>query len=204
MEAQRKIGIWGGCFNPPTIGHLLCAEYAREELGLDEVWFVPVGRPSHKEMLSDPGRACRKQMVEAAIEGNSNFRLEGIELERAETSYSFDTLQTLAGRHPEAQFWLLMGGDEAISFTSWKNWKGILDHARLGVCLRAGIGEDMVRERLFELNREQVDIFHLPTIEVSSTEVRRRCREGKSIRYLVPAGVERIVHSEGLYSTSRG
>lgn len=196
---KRRIGLLGGTFDPPHWAHLVLAETAREELSLDEVWFLPAGRPPHKlsRRLTPP--AVRLAMLRAAIAGNRAFRVEPLELSRPGKSFTADTLETLAGERPEVEWWLLVGGDMLADLPHWRRPRRVLELARLAVAARPG--HPLAAPR--GLGR-RVRRLGAPPVALSSTEIRRRVAAGRSIRYLVPEAVARIIRRRGLYRKPGG
>lgn len=189
-----RLGVFGGTFDPPHNGHLIVAQDAYVGLRLDRVLFVPAALPPHKRAAdSITAAAVRLEMVHAAVAGDDRFAAEPIELAREGPSYTVDTLRTLRQRTPSAELVLLVGADQFAEFSTWREPDEIVRLARLGVLTRSGsIGSTA---------SENGRIAHVlvTRIDVSSTEIRRRVREGEPIRYLVPAGVEAVIERERLY-----
>jgi len=198
----RRLGVFGGSFNPPHIGHLICAQAAIEELDLDQVLFVPARVPPHKEIDDDPGPEVRAALVEAAVAGDQRFTLSRVELEREGPSFTVDTLRELAAAHPGVELTLILGGDMALSFHSWREPETILALARLAVVERQGIDDDSIRRALSGLGRARISFFSMPRCDISSTDVRGRAAVGRPIRYLVPDAVADEIVGEGLYRLS--
>ena len=199
---MSRLGVFGGSFNPPHIGHLICAQAASEELNLDQVVFVPARVPPHKEIDDDPGPEVRAALVEAAVAGDRRFAVSRLELEREGPSFTVDTLRELAAAHPGVELTLILGGDMALSFHSWKQPETILKLARLAVVERQGIDDDSIRRALSGLGRARISFFSMPRCDISSTSVRARVVAGRSIRYLVPDGVAERIESAGSYRVS--
>jgi nicotinate-nucleotide adenylyltransferase len=199
-----RLGILGGTFNPPHIGHLVCAQEAHAELGLDLVVWIPVGEASHREIEQDPGPEARLTMCEYAIAGDERFRVSRVEVDRAGPSYTADTLELLHEREPEDDLFLILGSDQAMSLPAWRDPERVLDLATLAVAERGAAYRDDVRERLRELRGgDRVLFFDMPRIDVSSSDVRRRAAEGKPIRYLVPDKVANFIGAQSLYGASK-
>jgi nicotinate-nucleotide adenylyltransferase len=195
-----KLGLLGGTFNPPHLGHVVCAAEAHDQLGLDRVLLVPTARPPHKEVLDDPGAEHRAAMCELAVAGDDRLGVSRIELERAGPSYTVDTLRTLHERSPEDDLTFIVGGDMAHSLPTWHEPEGILALARLAVAERAEVRRADIAERLDGLpGGDRVTFFAMPRIDVASSELRRRVAEGRSIRYLVPDAVGSYIAEQGLY-----
>lgn len=202
---MKRIGIMGGTFNPIHIGHLLLAEWAQEEFGLDEVWLIPTGNPYMKspgEIL--PGRE-RLHMTELAIRGNKAMKCLDMEIKRQGPSYSYETLEALKCACPEYSFYFIVGADCLFSIEDWKCPEKIFESCTLIAAVRDGVAMEEMEEKKRELEEKfrdfHVDIRLLPFLgmPVSSTEVRRRIREGKSARYLVTDDVLAYIKEKGFY-----
>lgn len=197
-----RLGVLGGTFNPPHLAHLLCASEAADQLGLERVLLVPANEPPHKEVLDDPGAAVRAGLCDAAVAGDERLAVSRIELERGGRSYTVDTLRALRDAHPGTELWFIVGGDMAMSLPTWREPGEILGLARLAVAERSGAVRRDIADRLrAELPgaQERIDFFAMPRVDVSSSEVRRRVGEGRSVRYLVPDAVAAQVGELGLY-----
>ncbi|MEM0961166.1 MAG: nicotinate-nucleotide adenylyltransferase [Bacteroidota bacterium] len=190
------LGIFGGSFNPPHLGHLVVAEACADAIGLDRVLWIPADTPPHKR--NDPTLApasVRLRMVQAAIEGNARFDVSDIEIARGEVSYTVDTLRELAPRGPLA---LLMGGDSLAGFPTWREPEAIARMARLIVYRRPGDGLVSLSE-LPAFVQNATTLVEAPALDVSSTVIRDRIAKGTSVRYLIPDAVRQIIESEDLY-----
>jgi nicotinate-nucleotide adenylyltransferase len=194
-----RIGLLGGTFNPPHIGHLVCATQALASLELDEVLFVPVHEPPHKEIETDPGVEHRVAMCRIAVADDDHLDVSTIEVDVPGPSYTVDTLSRLHDRRPGDQLTFIVGGDMALSLPSWREPAAILSLATLGVAEREGVRRTDITERLSELGTDNVTFFDMPRIDVSSSLIRRSVAAGRSIRYLVPDGVADYIAREGLY-----
>jgi nicotinate-nucleotide adenylyltransferase len=198
-----SIGLLGGTFNPPHIGHLVCAQEAWSQLGLDRVLLLPVHTPPHKEADRDPGVEHRVAMCEAAVRADPRLGVSRAEADVPGRSYTVDTLSRLHDARPEDQLTFIVGGDMASSLPQWREPEAILSLAVLGVAAREGVGRDQVLERLErELPgaADRVTFFDMPRIDVSSSLVRRRAAAGRPVRYLVPDGAAGYIEREGLYA----
>jgi len=200
---MAAIGILGGTFNPPHIGHLLCAQEARDRLGLDRVVLMPVLRPPHKEVPEDPGADERVALCRAAVAGDERFDVSTAEIDRAGDGPSFtvDTLRQWRADRPGDALTFIVGGDMALSLPTWREPETILQLARLGVAERGSAVRADIAERLAPLGgAERISFFDLPRVDVSSTDVRRRVAEGRPIRWLVPDAVADRIAARGLYT----
>ncbi len=190
-----KIGIFGGTFNPPHIAHLLVAESVLDQLMLDKVLFVPAAIPPHKMDEQIIPADIRLQMVKAALADEPAFEACDIELRREGPSYSIDTIRELKGRYPGDELILMMGIDLLIDFRSWKNPKEILSECTVVVMGRPGFALNSVEQELLR----RVEIVNVPGIDISSSDIRRRVKAGKTIRYMVPRAVEEYIHANSIY-----
>lgn len=195
------IGLFGGSFNPPHIAHQIVAEVARDQYGLDEVWWVPNDTPPHKpnEGLADVEH--RVEMTRRAVDANSHFRLCEVEVERSGISYTVETLRTLQDDYPDTAFVLLIGSDSLNHFAEWHRPDEIADRVPLVVYKRPG-NISAVPDARFA---NRVHFVAAPVMEISGTEIRARCRAGRTIRYLVPESVRSYIEENELYrSADRG
>jgi nicotinate-nucleotide adenylyltransferase len=196
-----RIGILGGTFNPPHVGHLVCAQDAMAGLGLDRVVLVPAGTPPHKAVAGDPGAEVRASLCEAAAAGEERLSVSRIELERPGASYTVDTLRALHAQTPEHELTFIVGGDMALSFPTWREPEAVLELAELGVAEREDVRRAAIAERLGSLAgaAERTRFFAMPRLDVSSSLIRDRVAAGAPIRYLVPDGVAERIARDGLY-----
>jgi nicotinate-nucleotide adenylyltransferase len=198
-----RIGILGGAFNPPHIGHLVCAQEALGQLALDKVLFVPMGQAPHREIEDDPGGEARFEMCETAIEGNERFEASRVELDRKGPSYTADTLRALHEAAPDDELFLLLGGDQAAGLATWHEPEQVLELATLGVVERVGYTRSTISIQLGRLKgADRVRYLDMPLMQVSSTSIRRRVADGRPIHYLVPERVVDYIESNGLYGAS--
>ncbi len=196
-----RIGIYGGTFDPVHLAHLVLAEQCREQLSLDEIWFMPAAHPPHKAIAGISPAKDRLQMLEFAIAGHAQFRISELELNRPGPSYTVDTLQQLVAERPEVEWSLLIGADSLRDFRTWREPERIARLAEIAVVNRGGeTAPDLATFRQEFGNRiRQVEI---PDLQISATDLRQRVRSGRSIRYLVPRAVEVYIRQSGLYATS--
>jgi nicotinate-nucleotide adenylyltransferase len=192
---MRRIGIFGGSFNPPHVAHLIGAEIAREALDLSTVLFMPASVPPHKQTMRLPDPQLRLQMVKAAIADNPHFEASDIELKREGPSYTIDTLRELKQQYPNAQLVLIIGMDNLEIFHSWRSSAEILSLAELGVMVRPGYSKDKVSPELLS----HVRFVEIPLLEISGTEIRKRIERGESVRYMLTDPVMRIIEEASLY-----
>jgi nicotinate-nucleotide adenylyltransferase len=199
------IGILGGTFNPPHMGHLVMAQEALDQLDLDRVVFMPVAVPPHKEAREDPGAAARLELCRLAVAGDERFEVSTLEIERGGASFTVDTLTELHDIEPEHDLTFIVGGDMAQSLPAWREPEAILALARLAVAEREGVRREDIARRLESLHGgDRVVFFDMPRIDVSSSTIRRRVAEGRPVRYLVPDAVAAAIAEHGLYRQPAG
>lgn len=197
------LGILGGAFNPPHLGHLVLAQEAHAQLGLDVVVWVPTGRAPHREIEHDPGAEVRLTMVEHATSADERFGVSRIELDRDGPSYTVDTLRTIRESRPAEELVLVLGADQAARLPSWREPEQVLELARVAVAEREGFEREAVLEQISVLGvAGRVSFFEMPRVDISSTLVRRRAAAGLPIRYLVPDKVANYVGAQALYGAS--
>lgn len=201
MSEYKSVGLLGGTFNPIHIGHLLVAEYARAELGLDQVIFIPAARPPHKEGQSIPEGKVRLDMVNLAVAGNPTFSTSDVELVRPGPSYTIDTLNHFQGIYPHSAIYFIMGADSLLLINTWKDIELLSRAARLVVVTRPGytLQVDDYISGLPQIFTDNLIFLQAPGIDLSSTDIRNRLKERKTIRYLLPEGVEQYIRTQGLY-----
>lgn len=192
-----RIGLFGGTFDPPHLGHLIVARDALESLCLDQVHFMPAHRSPFKRDVEVSAAEDRWDLVQAALEGEPRFVAARHEIDRDAPSYTVDTLRLLVDAYPRVEWVLLVGADQWASFASWRDPEGIGALARVGVLTREGQSTDAVPGDL-EVDWTRVDVTR---IDISSSQIRARRRAGRSIRYLVPEVVRTLIESKGLYAT---
>jgi len=220
-RAGRRIGVFGGTFDPIHLAHLRCAEEAREQLALDEILFIPAADPPHKSRRITAA-AHRLAMVRLATAGNPAFRVSSIEIERGGRSYTVDTLRALRARLPAGSaFTLLIGLDAFREIGTWKEYRTLFTLADLAVWSRPpGViraprrllpvaaqrdfcyrdGDNTLRHR----TGNHIRFLTVTALDISASAIRLRRRRGLSTRYLVPEPVERYVSRHGLYSRRHG
>jgi nicotinate-nucleotide adenylyltransferase len=190
----RRIGIFGGSFDPPHIGHLIIAELAQEQLSLDEVLFVPAFVPPHKAGSHASTALDRLTMIRLAVRGNPLFHVSDIEIRRKGISYTVDTVAALRRRYRGGGLFLIIGGDSLKQFWSWRSPLTILANASLAVYARPG------HERPAKGHAGvRVHCLAGPLLQISSTDIRKRMAAGKSVRYFVPEAVRSYIRLHRLY-----
>lgn len=203
-----RIGIFGGSFDPVHVGHLVVAESCREEAGLDLVLFVPAAVPPHKTHVGRASGDHRRAMLELAIGGNPAFGVLDDELRRGGVSWTVDTLHGLSAARPSDALHLILGPDTLAGLPGWREPGRILELAEPLAVEREGVddvtailGDEALRGLLGAERSRRVAATRVrcPAIGIRSTLLRERVAAGRGIRYLVPAAVERYIHSHGLY-----
>lgn len=198
-----KVGIIGGSFDPIHLGHLAMAEYLRELKNLEKIVFIPTGNAPHKtyESLAEQ----RLEMVKLAIEDNKYFSFCQIEVLNETTSYTAETLKTLKKNWPEADFNFIIGTDNLFSIEKWYKIEELGKLTSILVSNRIykdGISIEEIMEKsrcLEDKYNMKIDIVNSPVFEISSSDIRQRIKNGKSIKYLLPKKVEDYIRNHGLY-----
>jgi nicotinate-nucleotide adenylyltransferase len=199
-----RAGIFGGIFNPPHVGHLIAAQEAHWQLGLDVVVWIPVRDAPHREMPDDPGAEARFEMTELTVGADERFRVSRIELERDRPSWTVETLRQLRERAPDDELFLILGGDQAAALPRWREPGEVLALATVAVFEREASRRDEIAAALEVLpGSERVRFLEMPRIDISSTLVRRRAAAGRPIRYLVTDKVANFIGAQSLYSASK-
>jgi nicotinate-nucleotide adenylyltransferase len=204
QQRVSRLGVLGGTFDPPHYGHLLLADTARVQLGLECVLFAPAGQPPHKPGAQPTAVAHRVALVEAALAdaGEPTFRLSRVDVDRPGPHFTADSLEILSQAYPEAALWFLIGADSLADLAKWRSPDRIIALGRLGVLPRPGYEPDLqqlaARLEVRDL-RERIDWLMGPSLDVSSTALRERVRCGVPLRFLVPPTVEAYVRCHHLY-----
>ncbi len=205
------MGILGGTFNPPHLGHLAVARHAREELALERVLMMPARMPPHKPAEEDPGPEHRLRMCRLCVEGVDGLSVCELEIERGGPSYTVDTLQAIHSSHPDAQLTFIVGADTASTLPAWREPARLLELADLAVAARTGSDREDVLETVAGLlaaglpgasggGRARIRFLDMPAIEVSSSMARERAARGDPIDDLVGGAVASYIHEHGLYA----
>ena len=202
---MARIGILGGTFSPPHVGHLACAEAALSQLGLDRLLLMPVALPPHKDAGEDPGPEHRLAMCRLAAAGDERIEVSELEVDRGGPSYTVDTLRALHEASPQDELTFVAGGDMAASLPGWRQPEEVLRLARFAVAEREGAGRAEVERALAGLDgRDRVVFFDMPRIDVSSSAIREGIAAGRPVRDLVPDAVARYIEQHGLYGAPAG
>jgi nicotinate-nucleotide adenylyltransferase len=186
-----KIGIFGGTFNPIHFGHLVLAEQAYEKLNLNKVIFIPSFNPPHKNISDMASPMVRFKMVNLAIKDNPRFEISNIEIKRKGRSYLIDTLRELRRIYPKAELFFISGSDVSNQIAKWKSFKENLSLSKFVLAKRPGY-------RLKRYNRN-ILVISITELDISSSMIRRKIKDDKSMRYLMPMRVYRYIKQRRLY-----
>ncbi len=198
---MRRIGIFGGTFDPPHLGHLILAKEAEDQLLLERVLWVLTPDPPHKPDRNISPLEARLEMVQAAIDDEPGFELSRVDIERPGPHYAVDTVRLLVERHPQAELIYLIGGDSLHDLPTWRNPQELVQACdRLGVMRRPGDTIDLdALKRIIPGLEERVCWIDAPLLEISSSEIRQRVHDGRAYRYYVPSAVYLLIKQLGLY-----
>ena len=198
---MKKYGIFGGSFNPIHYGHLMICEYIKEEMGLDKVIFIPTGNPPHKDL--ELSAKDRYEMVRLAISPNPDFEISDIETTRVKKSYTVDTIRELKKIYKEEKLYFLIGLDSLFQLKTWMKIGDLSQEIEFVVALRPGYLDKEEINKEIDFLREnfgtKINLINTPLYEISSTDLRDRIREGKSLRYLIPKKVLDYIEESGFY-----
>jgi len=198
-----RVGVFGGTFDPPHLGHLIIAEEAREALGLQRVLFVPARLPPHKAPVGPA--AARLELCRAAVAGHPAFEACDLELRRAGPSYTVDTLAALGGEDPATELFCLLGSDSAVELHTWHDPSRLYALATFVALVRPGWPRERIGAWLQGQHpRPRLQVLAVPGIGIASSLVRERVAAGRSIRYLVPEPVRALIEAHGLYREGGG
>src|SRR4030042_528113 len=191
MKCNKKIGLFGGLFDPPHIAHLILAQSVLEEFGLGEILFIPAFNPPHKKIYSPYPVRCH--MLKLAIKGNPRFKFCDIESRLKGKTYTVDVVKTLK-KETSCRLFLMIGSDQWIDIENWKTPKKISHYCRLIIIPRPG---HIIKKKKF--TNDNASVSRTPIIDISSTMIRNLVSSGRSIRYLVPSLVEKYIKQHRLY-----
>jgi nicotinate-nucleotide adenylyltransferase len=189
---MKKVGILGGTFNPPHIGHLVMANEVMHAVGLDEVRFMPNSVPPHKKLDGPVSDESRLRMTELAIKGNESFRLETTEINRAGVSYTINTMRELMNKEPDASFYFIIGADMIEYLPHWREIDELAQMINFVGVNRPGYSTE---------TPYPVMLIETPEIQLSSTILRQKAANGDSLLYLLPDAVIRYIKENDLYGT---
>ena len=195
----KKIGLFGGSFDPIHLAHLGLAQCALDQLGLDQLRWLPAGRPWQKTGLASPEH--RRAMVALIIEGEPRFAVDDSELERDGASYTIDTVRARLAADPSEQLFLVIGQDQYARLHTWREWQALLKLVTVAVAARAGQGVEASAEVRAETHRRM--LLAMPNMQISSTEVRELASRGEDISPFVGAAVAEYITQHRLYKVSK-
>lgn len=204
-KGGMKVGILGGAFDPPHMGHLILAQACLESADLEEIWWLPSAHSPHKPANLISSWEHRVSMVKLAIVGNASFRVETIESTLPGPNFTYQTLSALKAQHPDHQFHLILGEDSLVDLPQWREPKKVIEQAALVVYPRRGNSvwnEEEWRARLglgAGERPELIRVSDVPLVDIASRDLRKRVSQGKSIRYQVPRAVEVYLRQNALY-----
>jgi nicotinate-nucleotide adenylyltransferase len=201
VEPARRIGVLGGTFDPPHIGHLWLGALAADALDLDRVLFMPAAKPPHKGDRLVSRATDRLLMTRLAVQPDSRFDLSVLEMERPGPSYTIDSVMELKRLTPDAEMYLVMAADSLAQIDTWREPDRLLDEIEWVVGPRSGsdIPDRPALEERFGERAARIHLLTGPSLDVSSSEIRRRVAAGHTIRYLVPRDVEELIIDRELY-----
>ncbi len=191
---MKRVGLFGGSFDPVHNAHVALARLALEQLQLDEVRWIPAGQPWQKTRVLTSG-ADREAMVRLAVAGESRFVVDRSELRRRGVSYTLDTVRELAAAEPGTEWVLILGQDQYVSLHTWRDWRELVAMVTLAIATRPD-AQPAANDQIAKVPHHMVN---LPMMDISSTEVRRRVAAGESIATLVPPAVASYIERRQLY-----
>lgn len=204
MQGKRRIGLMGGTFNPIHIAHLILAENAYWQYDLDEVVFLPNGIPPHKRNAHIAPDEDRLAMVQLAVEGIPYFSVSDMEIRRKGLSYSSDTLLELKSAHPECEYYFIMGGDSIEQIDSWHSPDIILANCIVLAAIRDQKDDAEFDQQIAALTEKydaRICKLTIPRLELSSSEIRKRVKDGMPVRFMLPQAVWDYMMERKLYKT---
>ena len=202
---NKKVGIMGGTFDPIHYGHLMLAQNALETYQLDEIMFVPSGTPWLKDSTKVLSKNKRVHMTGIAIEDNTSFALSTIEIDREGNSYSYETVEELKKQQPDTEFYFILGADSVLEIEKWKYPDRLMSECILLAAVRDECDREGLQKQIAYLEEKyKADIRILPAkrLDISSTDIRSRIAEGKSVRYMLPDQVIQFIEKNHLYTES--
>jgi nicotinate-nucleotide adenylyltransferase len=199
---MSRVGVLGGAFNPPHIGHLLLAQEAVASLGLDELVLVPTGVAPHKVIAPEPGAEVRLEMARLAVAGEERLSVSALEVEREGPSFAYRTLELLTDEMPGSELTFVMGADVAAGLERWRRPERVVELASIAVAERPGTDRAAVDAALARLGAdERAEVVSMPPVGISSSLVRDRVAAEQPIRWMVPDTVAGLIAERGLYAS---
>jgi nicotinate-nucleotide adenylyltransferase len=197
-----KKAIFGGTFDPIHIGHIHIAYEALYNLNLDKIIFMPAGNPPHKTNKLITDAKIRYQLVKNAIENENHFEISDYEINKKENSYTYETNEFFSELDSNIEWYFLIGADSLMELNKWKNVDRILNSCKLIVYNRAGFTkEEMLMQKYYieQKFNKKIVFLDMPILDISSTNIRNNIKEGRTVNYLLPRGVEEIIVNFQLY-----
>lgn len=202
ISGVKKLGIMGGTFDPIHYGHMVAAETARSEFGLNQVLFIPTGMPPHKENRMITEANLRYEMVEMSIRSNRHFLVSRMEIDREGPTYTVDTLRIIHSIIPDVELFFITGTDALREVLTWREHEEILRLARIIGVSRPGYDSKNFIRKLsvnYPFTRDRITQIEIPALAISSTDIRMRVANNKPIRYLLPDEVRLFIKNNDLY-----
>lgn len=201
-----RIGIMGGTFDPIHIGHLMLGAFAHEEFKLDQIWFMPNGNPPHKDASEmDTNLEHRVTMTKLAIEDVPYFKLQEYEITEGKTSYSYSTMEYFKRIYPEYEFYFIIGADSLFTLESWFKPERLLKTCTMLAAFRNMKNPKEMNTQIQYLAKKynaRIELLEAPLLEISSSDIRTRIEENKTIRYMVPDAVLNYIKEHHLYENN--
>ncbi len=203
---MKRIGIMGGTFDPPHIGHLAMAKRVKDAMALNEIWFLPTGGITYKENIGLSSPKDRLSMVRLAIADEPGFLVEPMEAESGKDCYTFETLESLKTKFPDEEFIFIVGADSLDYMDAWREPARIFQNCSVAAVNRTGISAQQCAEKkklLEEKFHGEIRLVSMPPVDVSSTQLRRMVEKGEKIDGFVKDGVLAYIKEHGLYQKKR-
>ncbi|WP_347488049.1 nicotinate-nucleotide adenylyltransferase [Desulfoscipio sp. XC116] len=201
---KRRIGLMGGTFDPIHHGHLVAAEEARCQFGMEKVIFIPTGKPPHKTGRDISPPEHRLEMTEKAVSSNPYFTISDLEIQREGLSYTIDTVRAMKELYAGWEMFFITGSDAVLEILAWKNVDGLLKECFFVAATRPGFQLGSVSHKLGHLpegSLAKIKTIEVPALAISSTDIRNRVRQGRPIKYLLPEAVEKFIYQNNLYQS---
>ena len=202
MDNKMKVGIMGGTFDPIHHGHLAMAEAVRTKYGLEKILFIPSGNPPHKTHRYITSKSHRYNMSILATISNEFFEVSDVEIQKERLSYTVDTLLELNEKNPNVQYYLIMGADAFCDIETWNRVEKLFELSKVVGATRPGIDMDDFKSNIARIQQKyqtQILHVHVPSLDISSTDIRNRIMDGMTIKYLLPKNVEQYIYKYNLY-----
>lgn len=203
IQKGKKLGIMGGTFDPIHYGHLMLAEQIRTSFNLDQIIFIPAGNPPHKRTSKAASKENRYAMTLLATASNPHFVVSDIEIKKEQVTYSIDTVSELKqALSPQDELYFITGADAIVLLDSWKDYQSLAQMVTFVGATRPGVDTEYLNGKIEELREKcqaKIELCYITALAISSTEIRERVQEEKSIKYLLPENVEHYIYKESLY-----